>query len=134
MPSKRNNKLSYQQAAKQRDWAEESRAGTISENYPEVRSIEIKANYTPEQSWECEPGSKNRSYLPESKAYFKIDCPFRECIAGGLNIDSEVRAMIRSRIETKASKESCDGWQDESRIGRHKCFLKWDYSISIKYQ
>jgi hypothetical protein len=131
---KKQKNPTFQQAAKMRDWNEESRTGPISEYFPDVQSIEIKAHYTPEMTWHGEPGDKVRSYTPTSKAYFKMDCPWEDCVAGGLDLASQVRTMIREKVELKSDRTFCDGWQDESRVGRHKCLLDWSYSVSIRYK
>lgn len=130
----RTQKQTPQQMAQMRDWKREVHSSLISERFPDITLIEVKAHYTPELSWHGKPGDWNRAFKPSDKAYFKSRCPWRDCVAGGLDLDSQIRSMIDEHAYEKSGHDCCRGWQDESRIGRHECMLGWDYTISITYR
>lgn len=125
-------KQTLKQQAKIRDSEQEAHSPLVSKLLPTVEKIEIVARSR------VYPGGVDKSteiicsYAPSDKAYFKIACPDRDCIAGGVDFESTVRTMVGNNDSSRSARDSCSGTLN--RASRSKCALGWDYTITIAYQ
>jgi hypothetical protein len=101
----------------------------ISEVCPNIESIEIKMQFTnPDDKNTFE---KNIVLKKDMKAYFKYDCPYRECINGGYDLNDIINKAIESPNKQAEGKLICQGWQDKERVNKHKCLLEALVKIKI---
>lgn len=109
------------------------RSHLLREKYPEVTGLVIKmsfkdyderSNHKPEQM----------EFSQESKAFFKIACPYYECVSGGFDFSSAIDELVTSHLDKLDGTITCQGWQDKERINKNQCFLKLDYTITAKYK
>jgi len=101
-------------------------SGLISEHYPEIASIFIKIHNS--------YGKKNPitiardlKFLPDSHAYFSIECLNKNCADGGFDMSKVIIPMIKNRKLTAEGKLNCTGTNlspDHSHIS---------YTVMIEY-
>ena len=102
---------------------------SISQSYPDIKSIEIKITFTdPDDGKKIE---KKQSYNTDSKAFFQYDCPYRECVNGGFNMKNAVEKAIESSSGNFQEKLICRGWQDQERINKNECLLEALITVKI---
>lgn len=107
-------------------------AGRIKDRYPNVKSITLDMNYSDPDGFAM-PHKRSIVMNNEDYAYFKFDCPYRECVNGGHDLNSVVSEMLKNNQEEIAGSLSCQGWQDEERINQHRCLCLLQYKIIIEY-
>jgi hypothetical protein len=76
---------------------------------------------------------KEIAFSPESKAWFEIKCPYRECIGGGFDLSMEIRDMIASKQKEVIGKKVCQGWQDQERVNQHHCYCEMNYEFRAEF-
>jgi hypothetical protein len=105
---------------------------SINDLFPGVKAVRINLTFEdPDKRGDPQP--KQLTFGPAHKAYFHIPCPFWECVGGGIDLDTAVRDAVRTRTASVRGEQSCQGWQDPERIGKHRCWLKTRYEIRIEY-
>lgn len=128
----RKKKPDIYENMKMRYWEGHAKASAIIDIFPNISKIEIDLKFK-NPDWGGDPSPKNIIYGPNSKAYFKIQCPHWECVNGGYDLGSEIRSLWKEKGISKIGTLTCQGWQDKERINKHHCFLVMEYSITISY-
>ncbi len=118
---------------KQRRWEAYHRSPLLKEKYPKVTDLMVKMSFK-DYDGGSNPEPRQEKYSPESKAFFKIACPHRECVSGGFDLSSAIDKLVTSRLGKLDGTITCQGWQDKERINKHRCFLELNYAISAKYK
>lgn len=103
-----------------------------SETFPGVKSAKIRITFEDPDD-RSTLGPSILDFSPFNRAYFEIDCPYRECVMGGFDLSPAVNQLIAMRQVHGKGQSTCQGWQDTERIHRHRCLLKADYEIQIEY-
>lgn len=108
-------------------------AGYIKDRFPKVASIKIERNFVDFDT--DEHFSKDPEWNVPLTAYalFEIECPMYECVDGGFNLTDIITKMIKNKLTHKKGSFTCQGWQDQERVGKHKCMTKLLYEINIEY-
>ncbi len=104
----------------------------IKEYYPKIKAIEFEMNYVDPDSLTA-PSYKKHTLDPDKKAYFHFNCPYRECVDGGHDLSSIVQRMYDECIREESGELVCRGWQDETRINKHRCLCELNYKVIIDY-
>jgi len=112
---------------------EYGRSPLLKEQYPEVTDLIVEMSFKKYDNWGSNPEPRQEKYSQESKAFFKIACPHRECVSGGFDFSSAIDELVTSHLDKLDGTMTCQGWQDKERINKNHCFLKLDYTISAKY-
>lgn len=120
--------LDTQQYLREHGWAK-----PLKERYPQVSSIKIDVHFKDADVWPGDPDPKVLNFAPEQKAFFLMRCPYRECVRGGFDFSSGVQEAINSPSFSSEGRVTCDGWQDEQRINRHRCSLAASYKVSVEH-
>lgn len=110
-------------------------AGKIKDKYSEVKSIKIKRKYVDfdtDNEFIKKPEIWN---VPVKTAYalFEIKCPMYECIDGGFDLKSVIARIIKNKTTHKKGAKTCPGWQDQERVGKHRCMTKLLYEVDVEY-
>jgi hypothetical protein len=108
-------------------------AERICEDMPNVERIVIDLEFK-DSDMTCDPSPESLTFGPESKATFEIGCPFHECIMGGFDFGSAIRACVDATQSESKGEITCDGWQDRERYQKHQCMLKANYTITVEYK
>ncbi len=116
----------------QRRYERQSSAGKVALQFPNVSQITIKAAFI-DFDERTNPEPQTLLFFPESKAFFEIECPFRECVMGGFDLSIEVKNCIASKSAIYNEEKTCSGWQDRERINKHSCRLKAIFKIEVEY-
>jgi hypothetical protein len=109
------------------------RSPPLKEKYPKVKDLTVEISFK-DYDGGSNPEPKQENYSQESKAFFKIACPHRECVSGGFDFSSAINELVTSRLDKLDGTITCQGWQDKERINKHRCFLELHYKISVKYK
>lgn len=100
-------------------------ADIIAAQYPEVLNIIVNMTYS-------QKGMRNglirtMQYLPNSYAFFYVNCLSKECSDGGFDFSQVIASMIRNHREAATGKLSCEG---SDLSNDHSGIV---YEVSIKY-
>lgn len=131
MPSKKKKQNVYERAT-HFYWQQHQDSPLMKERHPNVRVIEISVDYKDPDGWAGDPKSEVHTFGPEQKAFFQTRCPYRECVNGGFNYAEGVRLALESPSNEASGRVSCDGWQDQERINRHRCMLGASFKVSVR--
>jgi hypothetical protein len=101
-------------------------SGLISEHYPEIESIciKIKNSYGKKNPITI---ARDFRFLPDSHAYFTVECLNKNCADGGFDLAKTIISMIKNRKLSKEGELHCNGTNlppDHSHIS---------YKITINY-
>ena len=104
----------------------------IKDLYPAV--VEIVIEY---KASHLSPFGKNdktgtRTYKPEMKNVFEIDCPNLECSIEYFDLKNEIRDMVHCRQTEKLGTMECDGTEAHDHLNE-RCYSSLEYKISITY-
>jgi hypothetical protein len=99
-------------------------SGSLLTHYPEVASIDMTMTYN-------QKGAKSIlrtfQFLPDSYAFFIINCLRKDCVDGGFDLTEVVNAMIRNRKVKAKGTLSCKGTNFPTS---HSDIV---YEVSIQY-
>jgi hypothetical protein len=112
-------------------WQRQS-SPAIRDVFPCVKVVRIDLTFKHPDGF-GDPKPMRLMFGPEQKAFFRIDCLFWECVRGGFDLGSAVRDAVRAQATSARGEQTCQGWQDPERIGKHRCWLVARYEIQIKY-
>ncbi len=105
---------------------------TIQELNPRIKNIFIDEDYSDNSEYVIKK-PYSRELKPSDKAFYAIDCINNSCTNGYLDISNDLYSLIRDGKSSMSGAISCDGWQDEERIGNHRCLAKVNYTIRAIY-
>jgi hypothetical protein len=102
-------------------------SGLISEHYPEVASIliKIKNSYGKKNPITI---ARDFKFLPDSHAYFTVECLNKNCADGGFDMAKVIISMIKNRKLSGEGELNCHGTNlpsDHSHIS---------YKLTINYK
>jgi hypothetical protein len=132
MKRKRAKKLDIYEQQKQAHWRAYDRALLIRERFPSLASLSIHMDFE-NPDWGGNPSPEQQHFGPEDKAFFEVQCPHWECIKGGFNLLDAVSKSVNRRLEETTGTITCQGWQDQERVGQNRCLLKMKYKITATY-
>lgn len=124
-----SKKIDYKAEHKHQEFI---RAGYIKDRYPRVKILILELNYK-DTNGLAQPFHKSYSLTPENSAFFKYNCPYRECIEGGHDLTQPISDMLKNNKVECSGKISCQGWQDRERIGKHRCLCELTYKVTVTY-
>lgn len=107
-------------------------SGYIRNQYPQVKEIVFDFTFEDFDA-QVGPSRQKLKWGPEHPAFFQFDCPYHECVNGGFNLHPEIVALIAGKKPDCAGELRCQGWQDRERVGKHHCYCKLIYKISVTY-
>lgn len=71
---------------------------------------------------------------PSDEIFYAPDCINRSCTKGYFDISSDLYDLVRNNKNEIKGSLTCDGWQDQERIGNHQCFAKVSYTIKAEFE
>lgn len=107
-------------------------AGTIATRYPHVRTVALELTFVDPDGL-AETVTEALTREPKLPALFVFDCPYRECVGGGHDIDDAIDRALMERTREASGTHVCRGWQDASRIGKHRCQGEMRYVIGAEF-
>lgn len=117
------------------EWLRRStEAKPIRETYPDLQEVRLKLHFHDDGLVAPPDSEKELKKSRDQKAVFFQKCRMRECVGGGHDLDEVISDMIRDREPALDGVSRCHGWQDEERVGRHRCLDELRYSIEIDYR
>lgn len=105
----------------------------IKDNYPNVESISFEMRYIDPDGL-TKPFEKSLMCGPDDYAIFRFDCPFKECVEGGHDLEMTIHEMIIAEVAEGKGVIRCEGWQDKSRINVNHCWCELHYKVTIEYK
>ena len=70
---------------------------------------------------------------PDFRYDFTIRCINRDCKDGGFDLFGVILSAIISKNDKITGSATCEGWEDEERIKKHRCMSDLFYEVSILY-
>jgi len=116
-----------------KDYFLEQASGFIKDKYSYIDEITFNFSYHDPDGL-AKDSKETFHKKPDSYAYFKFECPYRECINGGFDLTIEVIEMLKTKKEEITGRKLCMGWQDKERVGQHHCWCELTFKINAKYK
>lgn len=101
---------------------------TIQELNPQIKNVIIDEDFSDNFEYAIKK-PYSRVLKPSDKAFYAIDCINPSCTNGFLDISNDLFSILRESKPSISGILSCDGWQDEERIGNHRCLANVKYTI-----
>jgi hypothetical protein len=119
---------SEKNAARKERTQQRIESGLISEHFPEVSSIviNVKNSY---KRMNSNTILRTLNFLPNSYAYFNIECLSEGCRDGGFDLNQVITMMIRSNKDSGEGELMCDSSSlssDHSHI-HYKVNIQYNY-------
>ena len=108
-------------------------AGKLKDRCPALKEIKIDYQKYTDAGPHDPSSSGSRLFCPDSIALIRDPCDQRECVNGGFDLTEEMLDMVRSRQSERSGKKTCQGWQDEERIGQFHCLHEFEYTAKAVY-
>lgn len=108
----------------------EGRPNLIEVN-PYIKEIRLDFNFDDNLEYSHKP-----YYVvlkPTDKIFFAVDCINRTCTKGYIDISNELYDLVMGNKKIITGTKTCDGWQDDERIGNNTCLAKVKYTITAIY-
>jgi hypothetical protein len=107
----------------------------ISEGRPRIMEVnshvkEVKLDFNFDDNFEYSHKPYSIVLKPTDKVFYAVDCINGTCTDGYIDISNDLYALIRDNKKEITGVKPCDGWQDQERIGNHKCLAKVNYKIT----
>jgi len=126
-------KKSVYEQGNQRFWQDRQWSSTLAERYPAVASIRINVQFSTDSLIHGTPQPKELNFRPDEKAYFHLQCPWKnQCVHGGFDFSEGVQQALKSSTNAAEGRLLCEGWEDQERIGRHRCMLEALYRVTVQ--
>ncbi|MCS4505625.1 hypothetical protein NYO91_16180 [Arhodomonas aquaeolei] len=125
-------KTNIYEKQEQRFWDDYSRAQLIRDLYPSLDSLFVEMTFN-NPDWGGDPSPKTELRKRDSKAFFKVQCPHYECVHGGFDLSNAVAQLVKNADKYSVGEITCQGWQDQERINKHRCLLRMKYKIVATY-
>lgn len=107
-------------------------AEKVSDAFPNLRHLAINlAIRAPDH--EIEPSLTNRSFGPQSRAYFHFRCKNVECIDGGFDLRDEIQTATDAGRSDISGRRVCQGWRNANMRGHQRCYFELNFKIHLSY-
>ena len=113
-------------------------AGTIREAYPDVEQIIVSGQST---NFDVQRFTVDisKSYEPEDKLFFEIDCPNRDCYHGrnnhsGYYITEAIKDGLDEHLTVFPVNAGCRGWASENYINVAHCNCVLEAQAAVRYR
>ena len=108
-------------------------AETVADVFPGVRHLAVNLSIRAPDN-EIEPSLTNRSFGPQSRAYFHFRCKNVECVDGGFDLRDEFEGAVSEMRSDVTGRRVCQGWRNADMAGHHKCYYELNFKIHISYR
>lgn len=107
----------------------------ISEGRPRIMEMnshikEVKLDFNFDDNFEYSHKPYSVVLKPTDKIFYAVDCINGTCTDGYIDISNDLYDLVRDNKKEITGTKTCDGWQDQERIGNHKCLAKVNYKIT----
>ena len=107
-------------------------ADTIADVLPGVRHLAVNLTIAgPDR--EIEPSLNNRSFGPQSRAFFNFRCKNVECVSGGFDLQDDILAAAADGRNELSGRRVCQGWRNAELVGHQKCYFELNFKAHISY-
>lgn len=105
---------------------------TIADLLPGIRHLAVNLTIvSPDR--EIEPSLNNRSFGPQSRAYFKFRCKNVNCVDGGFDLQDDILATAADSRNELSGRRVCHGWRSADLVGQQKCYFELNFKAHISY-
>lgn len=108
-------------------------AETVADVFPGVRHLAVNMSIRSPDN-EIEPSLTNRSFGPQSRAYFNFRCKNVECVNGGFDLREEFEDAVKDNRRDVTGRRVCHGWRNADMAGHQKCYYELNFKIHISYR
>lgn len=108
-------------------------AQTVADVFPQLRHLAVNMTIrSPDH--EIEPSLTNRSFGPQSRAYFNFRCKNVECVGGGFDLREEFENAVQDKRRDVTGRRICHGWRNADTVGHQKCYYELNFKIHLSYR
>ena len=107
-------------------------AGSIADVLPGINHLAVNLTITGPDH-EIEPSLNNRSFGPQSRAYFFFRCKNADCVDGGFDLQEDLLAAVAEGRNDLAGRRLCHGWRSADLAGQQKCYFELNFKAHISY-
>lgn len=107
-------------------------ADTIADLLPGIRHLAVNLTIvSPDR--EIEPSLNNRSFGPQSRAFFQFRCKNVGCVDGGFDLQEDIVAAAADNRNELSGRRVCQGWRSADLVGQQKCYFELNFKAHISY-
>jgi hypothetical protein len=108
-------------------------APLMSEQFPGVRELAVRFRFN-DPDGKAKPQPYAQLFAPDMRAFFRFQCPLKECTGGGFDLHAAVpRGLARKGAVTRGSL-TCAGKRTHPRGETRRCNLHVDYQVAVQGQ
>ncbi|MDH3647169.1 MAG: hypothetical protein OER80_10370 [Gammaproteobacteria bacterium] len=107
-------------------------AKKIADVFPGISHLAINLTITGPDN-DVEPSLNNRSFGPQSRAYFVFRCKNADCVDGGFDLQDDLLAATDEGRNEFSGRRLCHGWRNASVVGQQKCYYELNFRAHISY-
>lgn len=105
---------------------------TIADLLPGIRHLAVNLTIvSPDR--EIEPSLNNRSFGPQSRAFFQFRCKNVTCVGGGFDLQDDILAAAADGRNELSGRRVCQGWRSSELVGQQKCYFELNFKAHISY-
>ncbi|MBT8143420.1 MAG: hypothetical protein KJO55_01895 [Gammaproteobacteria bacterium] len=108
-------------------------AETVGQVFPGLRHLAVNMSIRAPDH-EIEPSLTNRSFGPQSRAYFNFRCKNVECVDGGFDLRDEVSQAVTEGRCDATGRRVCQGWRNAEMAGHQRCYFELNFKIHLSYK
>ncbi|MDH3588136.1 MAG: hypothetical protein OEQ74_01905 [Gammaproteobacteria bacterium] len=107
-------------------------ANTMADVLPGVRHLAMNLSIRAPDH-EIEPSLNNRSFGPQSRAFFHFRCKNVDCVDGGFDLQEDIQTAVTEGRNDLSGRRLCHGWRNAAMVGQQKCYFELNFKAHISY-
>jgi|ERR1051326_198874 hypothetical protein len=108
-------------------------SASLLDRFQELKTLTVEVVYYDADSFSKRAEMKYSVNLAHAKSVFRFSCPNNECVGGDFDLSAPLANAVHEREETAIGELICQGWHNQSTIGRVPCRNILRYKFSLGY-
>lgn len=105
-------------------------APILSSEFPGVQEINIVMRFNDPDGRE-HPSPHKQIFIPEMRGFFDFQCPLRDCVGGGFDLNASVRKALINRNSEGSGIKHCLGHRGRKGIEDQSCRLELQFQVIV---
>ncbi|NNF66726.1 MAG: hypothetical protein HKM98_04360 [Gammaproteobacteria bacterium] len=107
-------------------------ADKIADVLPGVTHLAVNLTITAPDN-DGTPSLNNRSFGPQSRAYFFFRCKNADCVDGGFDLQDDLMKAATEGKNELSGRRLCHGWRSARLAGQQKCYYELNFKVHISF-
>ena len=103
-------------------------AHLMAEQFPDLQELAVRIRFSdPEGRQKPQPYAQ--IFAAEMRAFFRFQCPLKDCVDGGFDLTSAVQRGLSRKDADRSGTLTCAGRRRRTSGGTDRCNLQLDYEL-----